>query len=119
LSTHIVSFYPLGAIIRQTLATQGIRGGANRETLNRIKQTGEIFFGVSDREWVLDGANVHISMIGFDDGSEKARVLDGKPVKVINANLTATADVTKARRLAANLNVAFMGDTKGGPFDIQ
>ena len=26
------------------LATQGIRGGANREVLKRIKQTGDIFF---------------------------------------------------------------------------
>ena len=27
------------------LATQGIRGGANREVLNRIKNTGDIFCG--------------------------------------------------------------------------
>ena len=26
------------------LATQGIRGGANREVLKRIKETGDIFF---------------------------------------------------------------------------
>jgi len=47
------------------LATQGIRGGANREVLKRIKESGEIFFAVSDRNWILDGANVHISMVGF------------------------------------------------------
>jgi REP element-mobilizing transposase RayT len=53
------------------LATQGIRGGANREVLKRIKESGEIFFAVSDRDWILDGANVHISMVGFcaKDGS--------------------------------------------------
>ena len=50
------------------LATQGIRGGANRESLNRIKSTGNIFFAESDRNWILDGALVHVSMIGFDDG---------------------------------------------------
>ena len=60
------------------LATQGIRGGANRETLKRIKQSGDIFFAISDREWILDGANVHVSMIGFDDASEKSRISDGK-----------------------------------------
>ena len=54
------------------LATQGIRGGANREVLKRIKETGGIFFAESDREWVLDGANVHISMIGFDDGRRES-----------------------------------------------
>jgi hypothetical protein len=60
------------------LATQGIRGGANREVLKRIKESGDIFFGVSDREWILAGANVHVSMIGFDDGSETKRLLDNK-----------------------------------------
>jgi len=33
------------------LATQGIRGGANRETLKRVKNSGDIFFAISDREW--------------------------------------------------------------------
>ena len=28
------------------------------------------------------------------------------------------ADIAEARRLAANAGVAFMGDTKGGSFDI-
>jgi type II restriction/modification system DNA methylase subunit YeeA len=100
------------------LATQGIRGGANRDVLNRIKQTGDVFFAVSDRDWVLDGAAVHISMVGFDDGSDTSRVLDGKPVTTINPNLTSTADITQAQRLAANLGIGFMGDTKGGPFDV-
>jgi hypothetical protein len=35
------------------LATQGIRGGANREVLKRIKETGDIFFAESDRDWIL------------------------------------------------------------------
>jgi type II restriction/modification system DNA methylase subunit YeeA len=101
------------------LATQGIRGGANREVLKRIKKTGDIFFAVSDRDWVLDGANVHVSMVGFDGGAEQTRILDGAAVASINANLTSTADVTQARALAANLSLAFMGDTKGGAFDIN
>jgi hypothetical protein len=54
------------------LATQGIRGGANRDVLKRIKNTGDIFFGESDRDWILDGASVHVSMVGFDAGEEKA-----------------------------------------------
>src|SRR5947199_10179588 len=94
------------------LATQGIRGGANRETLKRINKTGDIFFAVSDREWILEGANVHVSMLGFDDGSEKTRTLDGRSVAEINSNLTATGtDITTADRLATNVDLAFMGDT--------
>ncbi len=101
------------------LATQGIRGGANRETLKAIKETGDIFFAISDREWILDGANVHVSMIGFDDRSEQLRILDGESVAGINSNLTTTgADITTAHRLTANIDIAFMGDTKGGAFDI-
>jgi hypothetical protein len=101
------------------LATQGIRGGSNRETLKGIKETGDIFFAESDRRWVLAGANVHVSMIGFDDGSEKYRTLDGEPVSAINSNLTAvSADITTAVRLIANIDIAYMGDTKGGPFEI-
>ncbi len=100
------------------LATQGIRGGANRRVLHRIKETGDIFLAWPDHPWILDGAAVHISIVGFDDGSEANRELDGNTVASIHANLTSGADLTKAHRLKANLGVAFMGDTKGGPFDI-
>jgi type II restriction/modification system DNA methylase subunit YeeA len=100
------------------LATQGIRGGANRRVLERIKESGDIFLAWSDEPWVLDGAAVHISFLGYDDGSEPTRTLDGTPVNAINTNLTAGLDLTSARRLEENLGVAFMGDTKGGPFDI-
>ncbi len=101
------------------LATQGIRGGANRDVLKRIKDSGDIFFAVSDRDWILAGATVHVSMIGFDDGTETERTLDGASVAEIHANLSAHAsDITEARQLTANLNLAFMGDTKGGAFDI-
>ena len=100
------------------LGTQGIRGGKNREVLKRIKATGDIFFAESDRPWILDGANVHVSMVGFDNGNEKTRQLDGKSVSTINANLTATADTTQAQSIPANLNLSFMGTTKGGAFDI-
>jgi type II restriction/modification system DNA methylase subunit YeeA len=100
------------------LATQGIRGGANRKVVERIKETGDIFMAWSDRQWVLEGANVRVSMIGFDDGTESARMLNGAPVRAINANLTSALDLTQARRLAENVGLSFMGDTKGGPFDI-
>lgn len=74
---------------------------------------------MSDRDWILDGANVHVSMVGFDDGTETTLTLDGRNVAAINANLSAAADITKAARIASNLNIGFMGDTKGGAFDIN
>ena len=59
-------------------------------------------------------------MVAFDDGSETHRVLDGRAVAAIHANLSAaSADITAAKRLSANRELAFMGDTKGGAFDIS
>ena len=101
------------------LATQGIRGGANREVLKAIKESGEIFFAESDREWILDGAAVHVSMVGFGQAEGVESVLDGREVEEIHSNLSASVDVTKARRLPGKRSQAFMGDTKGGPFDIE
>ena len=100
------------------LATQGIRGGANREVLKRIKETGDIFFAESDRDWVLDGAAVHVSMVGFDRGAEREKVLDGETVKTINPNLTSTADTTRATIIRENKGIAFQGPVKVGKFDI-
>ncbi len=101
------------------LATQGIRSGANREVLRRIKQTGDIFFAVSDREWVLDGASVHVSMVGFGNRDESIHVLDDRHVSVIHADLTSKVDLTTAVRLPSDRGVSFMADTKGGAFDIE
>ncbi|HMC03083.1 MAG TPA: hypothetical protein VKI23_03080, partial [Cellulomonadaceae bacterium] len=65
------------------------------------------------------GANVHISFVGQDNGSDSDRELDGQPVATINADLSAGLDLTTARRLCENLGIAFIGDSKGGPFEID
>ena len=101
------------------LATQGIRGGANRKMLQRIKESGSIFWAQSDRDWILEGANVHVSMIGFDAGEESTKRLDGQLVHVINSDLSSTTDLTSARLLAENQAMSFMGVTPAGSFDIQ
>ena len=68
---------------------------------------------------------------GPEDASGRAgapgppeRRLDGRLVDVIHADLSARrggagVDLTGAQRLYRNLGVAFMGDTKGGPFDVR
>jgi len=101
------------------LATQGIRGGVNRRILARIKDSGDIFMAWSDRNWTLDGAIVHVSIVGFDDGHETSHTLDGSPVQTINTDLTTELDVTAAARLAENRDLCFRADEKGGPFDID
>ena len=75
---------------------------------------------------MIDGAAVRVSMVCFwrpEDGSLQERRLDGQPVDAIHTDLTARRggsgiDLTGVRRLEANMGVAFMGDTKGGPFDV-
>jgi len=101
------------------LATNSIRGGASRRVLDRIKDSGDIFMTWSDRPWILDGAAVRVSMLGFDYGTDTSRFLDGVPVTSINADLTGSIDLTAAHRLKDNVGLAFMGDTKVGPFDIS
>ena len=100
------------------LATQNIRGGANQRVLARVNETGNIFFAYADEPWILSGANVHISFVGQDDGSETERTLNGQPVQAINADLTSGLDLTRARRLRENVGIAFQGVTLGGNFDV-
>ena len=75
------------------LATQGIRGGANRRIIERIKADGDIFLAWADEPWVVEGAAVHVSFVGYDDGSE-TRGSWTATVTAINANLTAGIDLT-------------------------
>ena len=101
------------------LATQAIRGGANRKTLERIKRTGDIFWAQADREWILEGAAVHVSMVAFDSGIEQERRLDGDPTDSINTDLTSALDLTQVTVLQENLCIAFIGPSPHGRFDVS
>lgn len=100
------------------LATNSIRMVGNRPVLERILESGGIFMAWSDRPWILDGAAVRVSIVGFDDGSQKERVLDGRLVSEIHADLTASANVASALPLPENAGLCFLGMMKGGPFDL-
>ena len=101
------------------LATNSIRGGANREVLKRIKESGGIFMAWSDRPWILDGAAVRVSMVGFDKAIQDERTLDGAQVRRINSDLTGSVDITIARKLTQNQDLCFEGTKKAGSFDIS
>jgi len=100
------------------LSTNSIRTGFNRKVLDHVKQHGDIFMAWSDRPWLLEGAAVRISMVGFDDGTQKRRYLDGIKVTHINSDLTTSVDITKAKSLPENKNIVYKGIMKGGPFEI-
>ncbi|MCO5191496.1 MAG: class I SAM-dependent DNA methyltransferase [Anaerolineae bacterium] len=101
------------------LSTNSIRHGDSRNVLDRVKSTGDLFLAWSDREWIQDGASVRVSIIGFDDGSEIEKRLDGQKVARINSDLTAKVDLTSASGLKCNQGIAFSGTKKYGPFEIN
>lgn len=85
-----------------------------------LTSRGIIYDAWDDEPWVLDGAAVRVSLICFGTSEAPRGVrLDGAQVLRINSDLTgAGLDLTAAHRLRENRGVAFMGDTKGGAFDI-
>ena len=103
------------------VATNSIRGGRNRAVLDRIVERGAIFDAWSDEPWVVDGAAVRVSLVCFAHRDAGLPIrLNGEGASRIAADLTAgAADVTKARKVARNAGCAFMGDVKGGPFDVS
>ena len=110
------------------VATNSIRGGANRRALDAATEAGRIFEAWSDEPWVIDGAAVRVSLVCFsraDDNSVSSAHLDGQSVDEIYADLTARSegtvgiDLTAVRRLPANSGVAFIGDAKHGTFDVS
>jgi type II restriction/modification system DNA methylase subunit YeeA len=99
------------------VATNSIRGGANRKILDQIVGDAGIFEAWSDEPWVIDGAAVRVSLICFskDYGSVH---LDGRNVSRINADLTpGDLDLTKAMPLVENQGIASNGISKKGKFE--
>ena len=102
------------------VATNSIRGGANRAVLDRIVGQATIFDAWSDEPWVVDGAAVRVSLVCFTqkDGTT-VRFLDGKRTPQISSDLSAgSASFVQAVPLTRNRDVSFRGATKNGPFDI-
>ena len=102
------------------VATNSIRDGTNRFVLSRILEQGVIFEAWSDEPWIVEGADVRVSLICFASSDEGLTAcLDGEDTSRINADLTAgSLDFTQVASLRMNTGVAFQGDIKRGPFDI-
>ncbi|OSZ72688.1 SAM-dependent methyltransferase [Sphingomonas sp. IBVSS1] len=104
------------------VATNSIRGGANRAALKPIVEQGGIFDAWSDQPWTVDGAAVRVSLVAFDMSKVGPCSLDGHICRKILSDLTEDKggiDLTLASSLESNYNIAFIGDQKSGPFDID
>lgn len=108
------------------VATNSIRGGANRRALERATRGKVISDAWADEPWIVDGAAVRVSLVCISNLEDKfvgKHQLNGETVDEIYTDLTAHSggsgiDLTKVQCLEQNAGVAFMGDIKGGPFDI-
>ena len=101
------------------VATNSIRGGANRKVLDPIAEAGAIFEAWSDEGWTVEGAAVRVSLVCFGPHGGAAS-LNTISVPAIHADLTAEAsNLVTALPQPENLGVSFMGDTKGGAFDVD
>lgn len=107
------------------VATNSIRGGANRRVLDRIVKSTRIFEAWSDEPWFNEGAAVRVSLVCF--GDRDGALLDGDPTEAIYADLSAghragardaPSGLTAALPLSENDGVAFSGITKKGKFDL-
>lgn len=94
------------------VATNSIRGGANREVLDRVLEQSRIFEAWSDEAWVNEGAAVRVSLICFGHSAQGAQ-LDGGPVETITSSLVELVhhDIAKAATLAQNVGRGFQGIT--------
>jgi type II restriction/modification system DNA methylase subunit YeeA len=106
------------------VATNSIRGGANRKVLERIAETTRIFEAWSDEPWVNEGAAVRVSLVGFGPvfrrrPQQPARWLARSCN--IHADLTAAQgmDLTQAKQLAENKCSTFFGLCLAGDFRIS
>ena len=108
------------------VATNSIRGGKSRTVLVRIFSEAAIYDAWSDEPWVVDGAAVRVSLVCFSGTGDAYRPktrIDGQPADEIHSDLTARhggagIDLTGAKRIPANIGVAFEGNSKGGAFDV-
>ncbi|MBV5308875.1 DNA methyltransferase [Chromatium okenii] len=104
------------------VSTNSIRGGANRQVLERICATTTIFNAWSDEPWINSGAAVRVSLICFGN-TVLTPILNNEAVAAIYADLTAGAidagsDITQAKILVSNGRICFIGTQKSGSFDI-
>lgn len=106
------------------VATNSIRGGANRLSLARIAERSQIFDAWSDEDWWDKGAAVRVSMVAYGHSPHGSR-LNGKEVETIYPDLTAKAvggvdlDLTQAKALPENAGLCFQGLKLGGPFEVE
>ena len=102
------------------VATNMVRGPANSSAAEILYNLAPISFALSDEPWIVDGADVRVSIIVCNVNQNTNRTLDWKSVTNISPSLKGFSfDLSNKRPLGSNLKKAVRGIEKGGPFDIE
>lgn len=101
------------------VATSAIRAGVNLKYIDKAVPFHLAFNVWDDEPWVLDGANVRISIICCSM-ENLPKALNGQPADKINSDLTAFSfgGFAKAQSLNNNSSIAFQGSKKVGNFEV-
>ncbi len=100
------------------IATNSITQSRNRVVLDRITSGSGIFMAWPDQPWVLEGASVRVSIVGFGVHGSGDCTLSGATVDRINSNLTASLALSLAQRLPGKSQLVFEGISPAGQFDV-
>lgn len=104
------------------VATNSIRGGANRAVLKPVVEHGRIFEAWSDEGWTVEGAAVRVSLVCFDKQNGEDARLNSLSVKEIFSDLSSSSgntNLTSTKILKENRFMSFIGRQKDGPLDIS
>ena len=102
------------------VATNSIRGGANRVALERVASDTRIYEAWSDESWINEGASVRVSLIAFSSKKFlEPATLNGLRVEKINADLTSQSVTFSASRLLENKGCCFIATVKAGTFEVD
>jgi type II restriction/modification system DNA methylase subunit YeeA len=105
------------------VATNSIRGGANRKVLEQVREYHLIYDAWDDEGWTLDGAAVRVSIVCFrtkETHEQDVVRLNSQPVPQVFSDLTGgTFDITSVKVQGQNKGLSFQGTSKVGAFEIS
>ena len=102
------------------VATNMIRSTVNRRVMTEIAKGGAIFNAWSDEPWVVEGADVRVSLVCYRLAYSGQQKLNDRYVNHIHPDLSGgSQDLTKAKPLTEMQNRAVRGIERGGPFDVS
>jgi hypothetical protein len=102
------------------VATNMIRSPANAVVAEALYTKAPILLAQSDEPWVVDGADVRVSLVVCSAEKCGDALLDGNAVKKITPDLKGLGIDLRARQtLGQNRKRAVRGVEKGGPFELD